>query len=175
MSILLSAAMRAYKAGFKRPVAGLASLYLGRLKGRNQRFAIDDHGHWVNRQPGATIVSMIPHTATYAEYRKWVLDNWAFDYEPQLGDTVIDVGAGVGEEAVVFSQLVGPMAGSLPSKPIRKLFPVCLKPSSNRATESSQFAPRSPTGTGSRLSGPSIIIWRTRLLEARAPRFRHDP
>ena len=107
MSILLSAAMRAYKAGFKRPVAAAASLYLGRLKGRDQRFAIDDHGHWVNRQPGATIVSMIPHTATYAEYRKWVLDNWAFDYEPQLGDTVIDVGAGVGEETVVFSQLVG--------------------------------------------------------------------
>jgi len=108
MSILLSAAMRAYKAGFKRPVAGLASLYLGRLKGRDQRFAIDAHGHWINRQPAATIVSMIPHTATYAEYRKWVLDNWTFDYEPQAGDTVIDVGAGVGEEAVIFSKLVGP-------------------------------------------------------------------
>jgi FkbM family methyltransferase len=37
-----------------------------------------------------------------------VLDNWAWQYRPQEGDTIIDVGAGVGEEAVVFSKIVGP-------------------------------------------------------------------
>jgi FkbM family methyltransferase len=108
MSMMLSLALRAYRAGLKGPVAAAASLYLGRLKGRDQRFSIDRHGHWVNRQPDATIVSMAPHTATHREYRHWVLDNWAFEYEPRPGDTVIDVGAGVGEEAVVFSKLVGP-------------------------------------------------------------------
>jgi len=35
-------------------------------------------------------------------------DIFCFEYTPRLGDTVLDIGAGCGEEAVTFSQLVGP-------------------------------------------------------------------
>jgi FkbM family methyltransferase len=77
------------------------------LKGARQRFSIDEHGHWVNQQPEATVVSPVPHTTRFAAYRDWVIDNWAFGYHPREGDTVVDVGAGVGEEAIVFSDLVG--------------------------------------------------------------------
>jgi FkbM family methyltransferase len=68
----------------------------------------DAESRWVNAQREATVVSPVIHTTPYADYRAWVLDNWCHGYLPQPGDTVIDIGAGVGEEAIVFSQLVGP-------------------------------------------------------------------
>ncbi len=71
-------------------------------------FAVDSEGRWVNRQPEATFVNSTLHTTTYENVRRWVTDNWAWEYLPQDGDTVIDVGAGIGEEAVIFSHLVGP-------------------------------------------------------------------
>lgn len=103
MRPLLSAlAERADALGLRRLVAAIASIAYRR------RFAVDGMGRWLNVQPEATIVSPVIHTTGFAAYRDWVLDHWAFDYRPQPGDVVIDVGAGVGEEAVVFSKLVGP-------------------------------------------------------------------
>lgn len=107
MSIVTNLASAVFKAGLGKPVAAAASIAYS-LKGGRQRFRVDQHGHWMNEQPEATIVSSVPHTTSYAAYREWVIDNWAFGYLPQSGDTVIDVGAGVGEEAVVFSGMVGP-------------------------------------------------------------------
>ena len=99
---LSALAERADALGLRRLVAALVSLaYRG-------RFTVDDKGRWLNVQPEATVVSPVIHTTRFAAYRDWVLDHWAFDYRPQLGDVVIDVGAGVGEEAVIFSKLVGP-------------------------------------------------------------------
>jgi FkbM family methyltransferase len=95
-------------AGLRPLVATAASLAYGiRSKGK-QRFTVDPEGRWVNQQPEATIVSPSIHTTRYKAYREWVLDNWAWQYRPQPGDTVVDVGAGVGEEAVVLSKLVSP-------------------------------------------------------------------
>jgi FkbM family methyltransferase len=44
---------------------------------------------------------------TYDYYKEWVnnLSGWA--YKPKTGDVVIDIGAGLGEETLVFSKLVG--------------------------------------------------------------------
>jgi FkbM family methyltransferase len=36
-----------------------------------------------------------------------VSDFWCHGYRPQLGDTVIDIGAGIGDDALAFSRLVG--------------------------------------------------------------------
>jgi FkbM family methyltransferase len=37
-----------------------------------------------------------------------VLDNWAYRYRPGPGAVILDIGSGVGEEAVVFSKMIGP-------------------------------------------------------------------
>jgi FkbM family methyltransferase len=108
MSLLTGIGRRLFRAGLRRPAAAAASAAYSLTTNRNQRFWIDEHGHWVNQQLDATVVSPIPHTSSFFAYSQWVLDNWAYKYLPKAGDTVIDVGAGVGEEAITFSKLVGP-------------------------------------------------------------------
>lgn len=95
------------KAGLRPLIAAAASAARWATRRGDQRFSVDPSGNWVNRQPDATIVSPTIHASRFDAYRGLVLDNWAFQYRPKAGDTVIDVGAGVGEEAVVFSKLVG--------------------------------------------------------------------
>lgn len=102
MGRLFQVAAKLDDVGFRRPLSWLASrLYCGR------RFEVDHRGRWVNRQHEATFVSPELHVARYADVRAWVLDNWCWDYVPGEGDTVIDVGAGIGEETLIFSHLVG--------------------------------------------------------------------
>lgn len=93
--------------GLRRLVALGATLAYRPLTRGRQRFSVDDDGHWINRDSDTVIVSPTVHTKRHSAYRELVLDHWAWSYRPQAGDTVIDVGAGVGEEAVVFSKLVG--------------------------------------------------------------------
>ena len=102
MSALFGIATVADRMGLRPWLARAATIAYPRL-----RFEVDASGHWVNRQPEVTFVSPSLHTASYAEVERAVLDNWAWDYMPRAGDTVIDVGAGIGEETVVFSRLVG--------------------------------------------------------------------
>jgi len=91
------------RVGLRRVVAKAANLaYSGRS------FSVDAHGHWVNEQPECTIVSPVPHTASFEGFRQWVLHNWTYGYEPKPGDVVVDLGSCAGEEAVVFSKMVGP-------------------------------------------------------------------
>lgn len=107
MSILFRAAALFDRLGARALVAkGVNLAFARRVPG--MVCSADAAGRWVNAQREATVVSPVIHTARYADYRTWVLDNWCHGYLPQPGDTVIDIGAGVGEEAIVFSQLVGP-------------------------------------------------------------------
>jgi FkbM family methyltransferase len=53
-------------------------------------------------------VSPTIHTQSLASLRAVILDHWCYRYTPRAGDLVFDVGAGIGEEAVVMSPLVGP-------------------------------------------------------------------
>jgi FkbM family methyltransferase len=43
----------------------------------------------------------------YGYYYKWVRSISTFYYQPRPGDTIIDIGSGIGEEAIVFSKMVG--------------------------------------------------------------------
>src|SRR4051794_2340625 len=108
MSVLAWLGQKLDEAGLRRLVALAGSAGYGLASGFGKRFEVDAAGRWVNRQPEATIVSPDIHTTRLAAVRDWVLDSWAWEYRPQAGDTVIDVGAGVGEEAVILSELVGP-------------------------------------------------------------------
>jgi FkbM family methyltransferase len=73
---------------------------------RNRHFAVDADGHWINQQAEATFASPDPHGLRYDYLAKVVRDVWLYAYSPQPADIVFDVGAGVGEEAVVLSRSV---------------------------------------------------------------------
>lgn len=79
-----------------------------RLRGDARRFGVDDAGHWLNIQPEATFVGPDVHTSHVAQLTDIVMNYWCPFDRPKPGDTIIDVGAGIGEDAVVFSKLVGP-------------------------------------------------------------------
>jgi FkbM family methyltransferase len=107
MSALFRTAALLDRLGARALVAkGVNLAYARRIPGLD--CSVDAQGRWVNAQPEASVVSPIIHTTPYADYRAWVLDHWCHQATPGPGDTVIDVGAGVGEETVVFSHLVGP-------------------------------------------------------------------
>lgn len=78
------------------------------LKHDRRRFGVDRSGNWINAQPEGTFVGPDLHTAYYDQIHQAVASYWFHDYAPRAGDVVIDVGAGIGEDAVVLSNMVGP-------------------------------------------------------------------
>ena len=84
-----------------------ANLVLSTRRGDDRRFEADPRGYWVNRQPEMTIVSPDLHTSHHDQVRTATLGTWCQIYTPVAGDIVFDIGAGIGEETVIFSELVG--------------------------------------------------------------------
>lgn len=91
----------------RRWLAGVANRVMS-AKGDRRRFAVDRAGNWVNSQPEGTFVGPDLHTAHYKQVEQAISSYWFQGYTPAEGDVVIDVGAGIGEDAVVLSHLVGP-------------------------------------------------------------------
>lgn len=67
----------------------------------------DRQGDWVNWQRSGTIVSPTIHMRDMHSIEASVHDLWNYRYCPRAGDIVVDVGAGIGEETVIYSRLVG--------------------------------------------------------------------
>lgn len=78
------------------------------IKGDHRQFSVDESGNWVNSQPEGSFVGPDLHTAHYAQVQAAVTKSWLQDYTPAAGDVVIDVGAGIGEDALVLSHMVSP-------------------------------------------------------------------
>jgi len=76
-------------------------------KGDPRRFGVDASGNWLNIQPQGSFVGPDFHTAHYDQIEARVGSYWFRGYTPAPGDVVIDVGAGIGEDAVILSHLVG--------------------------------------------------------------------
>lgn len=68
---------------------------------------VDGDGDWHNCRREIALVSPELNVASWNEVRSAALDYWCHSYEPRLGDTVVDIGAGIGDDAVAFSRLVG--------------------------------------------------------------------
>lgn len=92
----------------RRVIAAAANMMTAVRPGDERHFSVLSNSLWVNRQPKATFVSPDIYTAHFEQVDETARAYWCQDYLPQAGDTVIDVGAGIGEEAVVFSEMVGP-------------------------------------------------------------------
>lgn len=78
------------------------------MRGDPRRFSTDEAGRWINQQPGATFVSPDIFTGFRDQVAVRVKDRWCHDYTPGEGDVVVDLGAGFGDEALIFSELVEP-------------------------------------------------------------------
>lgn len=91
----------------RRWIASLANRMMA-LRGDTRRFGVDRAGNWINRQPEASFVGPDLHTAHFSQVRAAVESYWFQHYTPGKNDGVIDVGAGIGEDAVILSRMVGP-------------------------------------------------------------------
>jgi len=91
-----------------RSVMAVFANRINSLCGDTRRFSTMPGGLWVNRQPDATFVSRDMHTGWTEQVRATALETWCPFYTPTEGDVVIDVGAGIGEETIIFSNMVGP-------------------------------------------------------------------
>lgn len=65
-------------------------------------------GGWRLRSRGGEFFAPSPSLGPAGRARERVADAFCHAFTPRDGDTVLDVGAGVGREALVFAQLVGP-------------------------------------------------------------------
>ena len=77
------------------------------LKDDKRRFSVDQSGNWVNSQPEGSFVGPDLHTAYFHQIRATVESHWFHEYTPGENDVIIDVGAGIGEDAVILSNMVG--------------------------------------------------------------------
>ncbi|MDN3646949.1 FkbM family methyltransferase [Pontixanthobacter aestiaquae] len=93
--------------GGRSVLAGLANGIV-KVAGRDQKFSVDSEGDWVNAQDGASFVSPDILFTKLSDKQAEIRDLWCYQHDVQAGDVIVDVGAGIGDEAVVFSKMVGP-------------------------------------------------------------------
>ena len=126
------------RVGGRWVLAALATWYARRLTGREVVVLYDDL--WIRSLDSETFVADAP-TFRYSasdlltfpdlvrRISEDVQDYWFHVYEPQCGDVIIDVGAGIGFDTLVFSRAVG-MSGKVIAieahpKTFRKLEKIC--------------------------------------------------
>lgn len=108
MPMIARAGEALIRLGMGALVARMATFAYNLKPGGRRHFSFDDRRNWVNCQQDVTFVSPAVHTLRYAEVKAVAEDIWTFDYTPKPGDVVIDIGAGIGTESVVFARQVGP-------------------------------------------------------------------
>jgi hypothetical protein len=72
------------------------------------KIARDRSGYWKNARREAIFVAPELHALSYKEVEEAVIDQWCYACDLTEGDVVIDVGAGIGDDVLVFSRMVGP-------------------------------------------------------------------
>lgn len=71
------------------------------------RIYVDQDGDWHNCRGEVTYVSPELNVTSWAKSQRAVMELWCYDYELKVGDTAIDIGAGIGDDTVSFSKMVG--------------------------------------------------------------------
>jgi len=87
---------------------GMLASHLARSRDRGVRRVFYDSGVWIHDTTGGYFAYHQPFVRLdMAEMDRVARAHFFWGYRPQPGDVVIDVGAGVGEEALTFSRAVG--------------------------------------------------------------------
>ena len=68
---------------------------------------VDKEGDWHNRRRDVILVSPVLNVSSWVAVQAAVDDYWCHSFSPRPGDTIIDIGAGIGDDSVVFSRKVG--------------------------------------------------------------------
>ncbi len=92
----------------RRPLLGAAASVYSKFKtGTYTRIRYDDG--WLHYLPdGVFIDRRIDFNMTFDHMVKVATENWLWQYKPQPGDTILNIGAGIGTETYAFSRAVGP-------------------------------------------------------------------
>lgn len=96
------------KPGVRWPLALVGSVVVSMRNGEACLVTPTIDGLFAHRYRDGTVVYPSFRGLSPARMKRDALDTFCWDYMPQPGDTIIDVGAGIGEEAITFSRLVGP-------------------------------------------------------------------
>lgn len=88
-------------------IAGLGSIALS-LRSRSRCVVRYEAESWIHRYPSGTVVNTALGGLSAELEDRNARDVFLYGYEPRPGDTVVDLGAGVGTEVRLFSRLVGP-------------------------------------------------------------------
>ena len=92
----------------RRLVAVVATLEQTLLHRSPVRITVDSAGDWYNFRKKITLVSPELNVTTYEDAHEVVADRWCHGCDLKPGDVVIDIGAGIGDDAAIFSRMVGP-------------------------------------------------------------------
>jgi FkbM family methyltransferase len=65
-------------------------------------------GGWIERDREFVLYNTTPYASPFSKVLDRIRDLWEYDYRIKSGDIVVDLGAGVGDEALAFSHAVGP-------------------------------------------------------------------
>ena len=101
--------------GLRPLLAGLATRYAKRKTGLDVQIFYDDA--WMRRAGDCFLAESMTFDWNAAQIAGWkdglvdfldmYRDWWFYQYQPKGGDVVVDIGAGIGEDALLFSKSVG--------------------------------------------------------------------
>lgn len=89
-----------------RIIAGLGGIALS-LRSRSRCVVRYEEPNWIHRYPSGVVVNTALGGLSAAQEDLVARDTFLYDYHPRAGDTVVDIGAGVGSEVRLFSRAVG--------------------------------------------------------------------
>jgi FkbM family methyltransferase len=83
--------------------------FLAKLYGSKTKITYNSNGYWTHEYDGWIINEVYPDVRMDVEkLRKLIVDVYFNEYKPAIGDTCIDVGAGIGSESIYLSKEIGP-------------------------------------------------------------------
>ncbi|RST30169.1 FkbM family methyltransferase [Sphingomonas ginkgonis] len=91
----------------RRAGQGRLAVVAANAIGRGRRFHIDADGDWIHEQGRTTFASPDVHAKRLSMVDAATRDEFLWRYTPKYGDVVFDVGAGMGDEVVTLSPMVG--------------------------------------------------------------------